>query len=527
MTNERTRYFDQYGSVLRHYYAAACSFCELSVRSVALITALAFLTNISRHFNMTVIVTILVIFSGKKVTIMKHDTALKTVCGVCLMKPKSMENISGNYLNLIRKHHYANYNLTSGDFPSVICPSCKRCLRDRDKLGHEAKGKLPPVRYHQMRGTRTSRFSDECRCSWCDIARLKGGPYMKHCNEVREGPGRPLEHVPAPPPEVKEICQGCQGEIKRGVLHKCNVTSREKNTLERLREMSSSSKQRMAAVLLDDISEEQGVSKTGGTLEIKTRGGWPKLVAVGSAAKPKASTMRKEDLMRIKLNLNLSGKQTLKLRTGLRTVFGRKSVEDGAGDYQAQLNHSLAPYFKSVTLHLKKVKWVNKVKVVTWEDRVASVCHNVEGLISHLMELREINPDEQQVLFGFDDGGGSEKLMMLVMSLSDHDEPEKKRPKYSDGVFSQSLKNTGVQKLILLADVPDCQEHHENIKQILDEVNISGVDFSECTDIKMMLILLGKQGGNATHNCIFGDGKAPYTECRDVTFGELRECNTR
>ena len=476
---------------------------------------------------MTVIVTILVIFSGKKVTIMKHNTALKTVCGLCLMKPKSMENISMQYLNLIRKHHYANYNLTSGDYPTVICPSCKKGLRDRDKFGDDAKSKLPPVRYHQMRGTRSSRSFDECRCSWCRIASLKGGPYMKHCNEVREGPGRPLEHVPAPPPEVKEICQGCQGEIKRGVLHKCNVTSLEKNMLESIKDMPSNSKERMVAALLDDISEEQGVSKTGGTLEIKTRGPFPKLVAIGSAAKLKASTMTKEDLMRIKVKLNLSGKQTLNLRTGLRTVFGRKSVEDGAGDYQAALNHSLAPYFKSVTLNLKKVKWVNKEKVVTWEDRVASVCHDLEGLISHLMELREINPDEQQVMFGFDDGGGSEKLMMLVLSLSDHDEPQKKRGKYSDGVFAQAFKNTGVHKLILLADVPDCQEHYENVSQILEQVNISGVDFSECTDIKMMLILLGKQGGNATHNCIFGNGKAPYTDCREVTFGELRECNAR
>ena len=181
---------------------------------------------------MTVIVTILEIFSGNTVTIMKHDTAL--------MKPKAMENISEHYLNLIRKHHYVNYNLTSGDFPTVICPSCKKALRDIDKLGDDAKSKLPAVRYHRMRGTRTSRFCDECQCSWCHIASLKSGPYMKHCNEVREGPGRPLEHVPAPPPEVKEICQGCLGEIKRGVLHKCNVTSLEKNTLDKLKGMPAS-----------------------------------------------------------------------------------------------------------------------------------------------------------------------------------------------------------------------------------------------------------------------------------------------
>ena len=164
------------------------------------------------------------------------------------MKPKSVENISQHYLTLIRKHHFVDYNLTSGDYPTVICSSCKRALRDKEKFSVDAKRKLPLVRYHKMRGTQASRSFDKCLCSWCQIARLNGGPYMKHCNEVREGPGRPLEHIPPPPPEVKEICQGCLGEKKRGVLHKCYVTSLEMNTLDKLKAMPTSSKQRMAHV---------------------------------------------------------------------------------------------------------------------------------------------------------------------------------------------------------------------------------------------------------------------------------------
>ena len=75
------------------------------------------------------------------------------------------------YLILIKKHHFANYNSTSGDYPTVICPSCKRCLRDRDKFGHDAKGKLLPLRYHKMRGT--SRNFDECQCSLCPGVRSR------------------------------------------------------------------------------------------------------------------------------------------------------------------------------------------------------------------------------------------------------------------------------------------------------------------------------------------------------------------
>ena len=64
----------------------------------------------------------------------------------------------------------------------------------------------------------------------------------------------------------------------------------------------------------------------------------------------------REDLMRIKMRLDLSGNQALLLRTAIRTVFGRKSVEDGAGDFQAELNQRLARFFKLVQINVKKKK---------------------------------------------------------------------------------------------------------------------------------------------------------------------------
>ena len=129
----------------------------------------------------------LVIFSGFLLIIMSlmtHDEVLKKVCGLCLKKPKHLENISVAYLKLIHNHHYGNYNLTSGDFPKVICPSCKKALRDKEKFGDDAKSKLPDVRYHLMRPSRTSRSSGQCQCYWCYVWRLKGGPYQSHCLEV-------------------------------------------------------------------------------------------------------------------------------------------------------------------------------------------------------------------------------------------------------------------------------------------------------------------------------------------------------
>ena len=168
---------------------------------------------------------------------LSHDEVLKKVCGVCLRKNlKGLKNISETYLNLIIKYHHKDYDVKNGNYATVICPSCQRALRDA-KSGDEEKKvpkrNLPENRYGSMRGPRASRSSTVCQCSWCAIWRLNGesGAYKEHCEEVRDKPGRPLQGDPDPVPEVKNICQDCQGERKQGVRHVCNVTSLENNTM--------------------------------------------------------------------------------------------------------------------------------------------------------------------------------------------------------------------------------------------------------------------------------------------------------
>ena len=287
--------------------------------------------------------------------------------------------------------------------------------------------------------------------------------------------------------------------------------------------MSSASRQRITAELLDNIREEQGVGKNG-TIEVKGRGAHPKTITFGKIKVERRLT--KEDLMRIKIKLDLSGNQTLNLRTAIRTVFGRKRVEDGAADFQSELNHRLASFFELVQLDVTKKQKINGKVVETIEKRWSVVCTDFEGLIEFLMEMRDIDPELEEVLIGFDDGQGFLKLMLLVQSLLDREGPERKRLKYSDGVFAKAFRNSGVKKLLPLAVVQDTQEQYANIKKLLDLVDIKGVEnLSHTKDIKMVLIEQGRQGAQSTHPCIFGDGKAPYTDgcsCNELTVGDLR-----
>ena len=459
---------------------------------------------------------------------LSHDEVLKRVCGVCLRKNlKGIKNISQNYLALIIKYHHKHYDLTNGNYAKVICPGCQKALRDaksRDEDKKILKSKLPESRYHTMRGPRESRSSTSCQCTWCFIWRLngEGGAHKEYSEQARDKVGRPLQGEPAPEPEVKSICQDCQGERKKGVAHVCNVTSLENNTLNVIDGMSSASQQRVAAKLLDKLKEDQGVGKNG-TMKIQGRGAHPKTITFGNTKVERKVT--KEDLMRIKMRLDLSGNQALLLRTAIRTVFGRRSVEDGAGDFQAELNHRLAKFFKLVQITVKQ----KKKKVETKEKRWAVVCSDFQGLLEFLLEMRDIDPSLEEVLIGFDDGQGFLKLMLLIQSILDREQPEKIRLKYADGVFAQSFRNTGVKKLIPLAVVQDTQEQYSNIKTLIDLVDIKGVEnLSHSKDIKMVLMEQGRQGAQCTHPCIFGDGKPPYTDgCNELTVGDLRRLYER
>ena len=119
--------------------------------------------------------------------------------------------------------------------------------------------------------------------------------------------------------------------------------------------------------------------------------------------------------------------------------------------------------------------------------------------------------------------------MMLIQSILDREQPEKKRLKYSDGVFAKSFRNSGVKKLIPLAIVQDTQEQYTNIKKLIELVEVKGVEnLSHSKDIKMVLMEQGRQGAQSTHPCIFGDGKPPYTEgCNELTVGDLRRLYER
>ena len=77
---------------------------------------------------------------------------------------------------------------------------------------------------------------------------------------------------------------------------------------------------------------------------------------------------------------------------------------------------------------------------------------------------------------------------------------------------------------MVVAAAPDTEESWENIESLLAELDIESL--SACpfaVDMKVQLILLGKQTGASKHNCPYGHGFAPFNSCPLITLKNLDE----
>ena len=339
-----------------------------------------------------------------------HDEVMEKICGVCYRKQKGLRKITEATLELIKDHHFAQYSLFSGDFPLVVCASCQSILGDRksDNPKNNSPRKLPPPKYEAIRGTRASRSSDKCPCGWCEIWRMNGYKYREYKAGVRDPTGRHVITPPPPPPASREKCDGCHGEIKQGIKHVCNLRTLETNLLNEANALPQNQKERLLSSLIDNVKAGKDI-KGDGTMHILTRNSRYKTITIGKIKPEK--TFTRDDIIKLKRLLDLSCNQTKKLAGGMRTVLGKRGVEPNLMPYLTEINHRLDGFFK-----LEQFTIVKTVKGVETElQRSGVFCKDVKGLVKLMMEVNEIDPANERILIGFDDGGGKYKIFSYFL----------------------------------------------------------------------------------------------------------------
>ena len=170
-------------------------------------------------------------------------------------------------------------------------------------------------------------------------------------------------------------------------------------------------------------------------------------------------------------------------------------------------------------------------KILTTVKRNVVYCNNLEALLIFLKKERQLG-DNSVVKIGIDGGRGSIKVMLTIHDPNEKDSrkspkssllsspksPRKKRRKQKAlSRLQKEYLNSGDKKCVILGLVQDIPENYENVKKLLELIDIGSIQHHLACDMKLQNILLGLQGHSATHPCVYCTGQKPW-DCP----GELR-----
>ena len=349
---------------------------------------------------------------------LSHEEVMATRCGICTGKGERKISPKG-LLIMIKEHHYKDYDLNL--HPSVLCLSCELALREVAKIAREGKGepkrRLPSTNYAELEPPRASRSRSSagvCECGWCKASKLNGSPpqNIKNSKGIKEQVGRPKastsEQVTDKSDKSVTNCVKCRGVLKRGHPHWCTKTSRNKNIVKIVRELSPEGQRRVVGKLIKGFAEEENVTD-GGQINLFS-GGRVQPITIGS--KKELRQTKIEEFFRFQSNTNLSAKQTGQVASFLRKTVGSRMIEPGLERALQTRKEQLRPFFS-----VKPIQFQYKTKkgpIVNYERPMVSCDPPVEAFVQYVKDQRGMDEDNMELIAGLDDGNGSEKVSVLI-----------------------------------------------------------------------------------------------------------------
>lgn len=180
-------------------------------------------------------------------------------------------------------------------------------------------------------------------------------------------------------------------------------------------------------------------------------------------------TTAHEVMFAIQQPLNVSDTKLKILNQCLATVLRQRAVQPYLQD--ALSNWDLKDLF---TLH--NTKFVQKTKEgAESEVEKPAVVADIRALVTLLIEERNIDPDNQIIQLGLDDGQGVLKLCLVVRDAIGQQELPSRHARHEDCVAgSRGYLLSSVKKLQIVAAVPHVAESWE-MRRLLNLVDIQSI----------------------------------------------------
>ena len=431
--------------------------------------------------------------SKSKVLPLTHDQARAKVCAVCTNQwgYKAARKVKGNEEKVIQEKILAVYDSSNMFFPSGICIQCIHHLAKMER-GDEVELKLPEDYTCQMDRQTRSLANGVCSCRWCGLARLCGPAFLQWQRRMKGKESK----------KVQRLCQNCFLGISEGSRHTCSAS-----TLDMVRNLTTSLPKNVQEKLALEILKQKqaGNAPTDDCQAVllpPVQGGLPVPVLVGHKAPdaPPKPKFTHQDLLTMASSAHLTGKQITTVAADLKVKMGRNIVEAGFDAALVNHNNMYSEYFKAE----KKKFWDSDGNLM---EKTFFWCSKVKEFLELVARKRGKVLDECNIKIGGDTGKGFLKVTASIFNpnLSPQLEtPKRKRRKMSDGISGGvRFEDHGQRMILLLGLVKGVPESQENLEQIFDLVDLSGLRFTITGDFKFLMAWFGLLGCSSVHPCLY------------------------
>jgi hypothetical protein len=431
-----------------------------------------------------------------------HDENREKVCAVCMNKAKY--TITDCVLERIKTYFIENFDIEDPCLPSGICAKCRSDLLDISN-GKKDTTILPDaydfseIVPQYLRSTRANT-NPLCHCHMCDIARQKltSIPHRKK--------GRPSSDLNNTSIMEKQsiirLCSSCKSPVRRGLPHKCNVSSLREN----ISQIFDEADERTQEIIASMVIKKKALSEGNSVVRLATKGPTPLPMRVYDAEENIPPTFSAASLGSLQTSLGASNTtMKRKLIPFIRNIAGKRAVEASSEKYFQCRDKSLEDFF---TLSL--------IEFESNSENCSSTpfvyCNDVDNFINHICAERNTDSENVDIKFGIDGGGG---FFKVCLTIHDKNRRDAAGSTHNMKMVDQMSLDTSVKKIFIIAIAPEIKETYCNVKTVLDQVKIENLDmlFTFAVDLKLANIIGGIQAHGCSYPCI-------WCECPKAHFHE-------
>ena len=362
--------------------------------------------------------------------------------------------------------------------PNGLCEKCRRDLFQSDTA--ETMKELLNKSSKSFGFIREVSETGTCDCKICSKVRSDSkNPSLRK----KAKRGRKPKEKPIPKP----CCNICQKAWEDG--HECESPNNFSGISERLLKNVNPVVAEVAAVRVFKESEKS----PHGTSRLAQGKGGPKLPLIINSAK-KRKRDRTPEPVSLKEIQQLQGDTNSTMSGGRKMIrFANKisKVEKGAQKKLSNATRIFDDDFAVEEIEFQFHRTFKGQAYPNYQKRCLVYVKDISKFVLNLIEKRNLQLDKCLLLVG-NDGGGNDKSFKVTLNIINLLEDE-----------SVQRKSSGSDRSQILAEVAGIPENHHNIKKIFEIIKINDIKHFSTNDLKVDMIILGKQSCSCKFNCCF------------------------